>query len=120
MKYRTPVAVGCALAVFAAPASAMADSFSGTVKGNGIKARYSIENKGSDKVCVDYRGSKTNNEPESVTFSAKGESYKVRNQKATSDSCSGDKSFARALKRANKVDAKGKGPYGERISGTLR
>ena len=118
MKLKFTVVAACAIALVAAP-TAMAKSFSGTVKGSGISAEYTIKNKG-DKVCVEYGGSKTSNEPETVKFSVKnGGSFKPSNP--TKSSCKTDKGFAKALKKANKVKAKGSGAYpGEDIKGTLK
>lgn len=117
MKLRYTVATACAVALVAAP-TAMAKSFSGTVSGEGISADYTIKNK-SKKVCVTYGGSRSSNEPETIKFSVKGEgSFKHGNP--TESGCKGDKSFAKALKKANKVKATGTGAYGEKIKGTLK
>jgi hypothetical protein len=116
MKLTFPVAALSALALVFAPA-AMAKTFSGNVKGDGIKSKYSISNDGKE-VCVDYRGSKTSNEPERLKFKAEGDSFK--DNSPTSSDCKKDKGFAKALKKANKVKVSGSGAYGERVKGTLK
>lgn len=119
MKLKYTAAATCAIALIAAP-TAMAKSFSGTVSGSGISAQYTIENKG-DKVCVSYGGSATSNEPETIKFSVKdGGSFKDK-RPTDSKYCKKDKGFAKALKKAKKVKAKGSGAYpGEDIKGTLK
>lgn len=118
MKLRYTVVTACAIALVAAP-TAMAKSFSGTVSGEGISAKYTIKNKGSKKVCVTYGGSQSSNEPEDIKFSVKGEgSFKYGSP--LESKCVSDKKFAKALKKANKVKAKGSGAYGEKIKGTLK
>jgi hypothetical protein len=95
----------------------MAKSFSGTVSGEGIDAQYTVQNKGK-KVCVDYSKGSSPYQPEKLTLSVSGGGkFKVSNPQKSS--CKGDKSFAKELKKANKVKAKGKGPYGEKVKGTL-
>ncbi len=109
----------CAVALAVAPAALAKGSFSGTVSGEGISAKYTI--KAIDKkVCVRYGGSASSNEPESLTFSVKGEGKFKDPRPQDTKYCKGDKSFAKALKKANKVKAKGQGAYGEKISGTLK
>jgi hypothetical protein len=117
MKLKFTLAAACAIALVAAP-TAMAKSFSGTVSGDGISANYTIKNQGK-KVCVTYGGSSSSNEPEEIKFSVKGEgSLKYGNP--LKSKCVGDKGFAKALKKANKVKAKGTGAYGEKFKGTLK
>ncbi|MEA2348597.1 MAG: hypothetical protein QOG62_2384 [Thermoleophilaceae bacterium] len=117
MKLRYTVATTCVVALIAAPA-AMAKSFSGTVSGGGISASYSIKAKGK-KVCVSYRGSSSSNEPEEVRFSVAGGGSFNDSRPRDDKYCKTDKGFAKALKKASQVSAKGQGAYGEKIKGTL-
>lgn len=109
----------CAVALAAAPTAMAKGSFSGTLSGDGISAKYTIKAKGKN-VCVTYGGSSTSNEPETVKFSVKrGGKFKDRRPQ-DAQYCKKDKGFAKALKKAKKVKGKGSGAYGEKFSGTLR
>jgi hypothetical protein len=118
MKVKVTAAAVCAVALVAAP-TALAKSFSGTVKGDGISAKYTIKNSGK-KVCVEYGGSKTSNQPETVKFSVKGGGSFKDKRPQDSEYCKNDSGFSKALKKAKKVKAKGEGAYGEKFSGTLK
>ena len=118
MKLRYTIAAVCAIALVAAPA-AMAKSFSGTVSGSGISADYTIKNKGK-KVCLTYGGKRDLQRARGGHVLGQGRS-RTGPRTRPSRRARSNKGFAKALKKANKVKAKGSGRVpGEDIKGTLR
>lgn len=114
MKKMVVVTAVTALALVTAPTALAGKSFSGTVKGSGLSADYTLEAKGSKKACIEL----DSGDPlETLKLKAKGESLELP---GTKKACRSDKGFVRALKKAKSVKVTAKGPYGENPKGTLR
>ncbi len=115
MKKMVVVTAVTALALVTAPTALAAKSFTGTVKGSGLSAKYKLQAEGSTKACITKQ---SGDGLETLVLKVKGESLKIPGAKKKS--CRSDKAFVRALKKADSVKVTAKGPYGENPKGTLR